>query len=313
MNGLKMYMRLVSLFSLGALFFSACKPSTPAPTATITSNVLDNMVTFNVVSSNATSYVWSFGDGDSSIVTTSTLMTHTYQNYGTTYSVNLKIMGPGGEVSVATTITLSAQTQMEILTGGASLTSGQAWRISSATPIILANPDSILSVNQTYPAGFLTLLGLGKAYLDQYIFFSTGNYAINNVSGGALAGLSYCTVNKIPNVSTQSSANAGLTYATPFTPSIDLGFTFNPGSTLTVPVTTDGITSTNVTYKNVTTLNFSKQGFLGLLDFRNGCIVRSLSTSQMTVALFISNLPSTSAMAGKITNVLLVTFEPITQ
>ena len=313
MNGLKMYLRLVSFFSLGLIFFSACKSSTPVPTATITSNVLDNLVTFNVVASNATSYVWTFGDGNSSIVTTSTLMTHIYQNYGATYPVTLQISGPGGQASATASVTLPAETQMEILTGGASLTSGLAWRISSSMPIILANPDLVFSVLQTYPAGYLTLLGLGKAYLDQFIFFSTGNYNINNVSNGALAGLSYCTANKIPNVSTQASASAGLTYATPFTPSIDLGFTFNPGSSLTVPVTTDGITSTNVTYNNVTTLNFSKQGFLGLLDFRNGCIVQSLSKSQMTVALFISNLPSTSAMAGKITNVLLVTFEPITQ
>ena len=306
---MKMYLRLVYLFSLGLIFFNACTPSTPVPTATITSNVLDNMVTFNVVATNATSFVWSFGDGDSSVVSTLETVTHTYQNYGATYPVTVQILGPGGQASVATTVTLSAETQMEMLTGGASLTAGQAWVISSSSPIILANPDSIMSVKQTYPAGVLSLIGLGQAYADQYIFFSTGNYTINNVSGGALAGLSYCTVNNIPNVPTHSSASAGLTYATPFTPSIDLGFTFSPGSSLTIPVTTDGVTSTTVTYNNVTTLNFSKLGFLGLLDFMNTCIVQSLSTTQMTVAIFVSDLPANAPMVGKITSVLLVPFQ----
>lgn len=306
---MKKYFMLACLFSLGLIFFSACKTNTPVPTATFTSSILDNVVTFNIVASNATSFTWSFGDGDSSVVTPSETITHTYQNYGTTYPVTLQILGPGGQASVAATITLPAETQMEMLTGGSALTAGQAWTISSSSTIVLANPDSAMSVIRTYPAGVLSLIGLGQAYTDQYIFFSTGNYTINNVGGGALAGLSYCTVNNIKNVPTQTSASAGLTYATPFTPSIDLGFTFTPGNSLTVPVTTDGVTTTNVTYSNVTTLGFSKQGFLGLLDFMNTCIVQSLTNTQMTVAIFVSVLPPTAPMVGKITNVLLVTFQ----
>ena len=309
MKGMKMYFKLACLFSIGLILFNGCKSSTPVPTATITSSIRDNVVTFNVVASNASTFTWSFGDGTTSGPTISSLMTHIYQNYGSTYNVTLNILGPGGQISETTTIILPAETQMEMLTGGSALTAGQAWTISPTSPIVLANPDAAFSVIKTYPAGILTSIGLGHAYTDQYIFFSNGNYTINNVGGGALAGLSYCTANNIRNVSTQASAGVGLTYLTTFTPWIDLGFIFTPANSLTVPVTTDGLTTTNVTYNNVTTLNFSKLGFLGVLDFMNTCIIQSLSNTEMTVAIFVSVLPPESPMVGKITNVLLVTFQ----
>ena len=308
---MKMYFKLVGLLSPGLIFFGACKPAIPVPTATITSSVVNNVATFSLATTNSSAYKWNFGDGDTAIVYSSAAVTHAYPKDGTTYSVSLLVLGPGGQSMATTTVTIPTMTQIDKLTGGSSFTNGKAWRVSASFGISLAAPDSGMTLVENFPADILYNIQLNLAYADQYIFFSDNNYTLNNLGGGALAGLAFCTAKNIPNVPPQLTDSLGLTYATPYTPPNGLTFSWNAGKSLTIATTPDGVTTTNVTYSNVNTLSFSNGGFLGLLDYMNECVVLQLAPTRMTVAFFVSDVPSQSPQVGKITNVLIVTLEVV--
>jgi len=308
---MKKYFKLVGLLSLGIIFFEACKPVTPLPTASITSVVVNNVVTFNLITTNSSAYKWSFGDGDTAIVYSTAAVIHAYPKDGTTYSVSLLVLGPGGEKTASATVTIPTMTQMDKLTGGTSFKNGKAWRISASNGITLAAPDSVMTVKDNFQAGILTNLQLGLAYTDQFIFSVGGNLALNNLGGGALAGLSYCTANKITNIPPQLTDSLALTYATPYTPPAGLTFLLNTGKNLTIAASSDGVKNTAVTYKNVNTLSFSANGFFGIRDFMSECVVLQMAPTLMKVAFFVSDISPLSPQLGKITKVLIVTFETV--
>jgi PKD repeat protein len=304
---MKKLLKLASFFAIGLIFTISCSKDTPAPTATINATVDGNVVTFTVTATDAEKYEWNFGDG--SVVSTIMNPTHTYTEYGKDYDVSLKVTGPGGVITVNKTVTIPPMTKMEMLTGGATDTNGKKWRISSSAEVTLAFPDAAITLDETYPAGILTVIGMGQVYTDEYIFFNNNDYTISPKGGGVLAGLVYCLVNSIPNTPTTDGADAGLTYATPYTPPTGLTFTLNEGKNLTITTTADGVTSTDVTYNNVTTLSFSTGGFVGLMDFMSECIVQELTATSMKLVFFASVVPPGAPQEGKTTNVLILTFE----
>ncbi|MEA1876187.1 MAG: PKD domain-containing protein [Bacteroidota bacterium] len=77
-----------------ALTISSCK-KTPEPVALFSSTVDGLVVTFTNSSTDAGSYAWSFGDGNTS---TELSPVHTYADYGV-YSVSLTVVGEGGEAT----------------------------------------------------------------------------------------------------------------------------------------------------------------------------------------------------------------------
>ena len=303
------YFKIAFLCSFALLLFEACKTAPPVPTAEISSSVVNNMVTFTLQTTNSTAYKWRFGDGDSLIVYSSAPITHAYPKDATTYSVTVIILGPGGESDASASVTIPVMTKTDMLTGGSSYPNGKSWRISSSFGIDVADPDLSLSVVKSYPAGVLKNVGLSKVYTDEYIFFNDGKYTISPQGGGALAGLTFCKVNTIPNVQPQAADSLGLTYATPYTPSKDLTFALNTGKNLSVSTTADRVSATIVVYNNVNTLSFSPKGFVGLMDFMSECIIQQIDPSHMTLALFLSDTQTQSPLVGKITKVLILTFE----
>jgi PKD repeat protein len=306
---MKKYFRLTSLFFSGLVFFIACKKDTPAPTASITKTITGNIVMLNAVTTDADQFLWNFGDG--SEVSSEQNPTHTYVEYGKNYTVTLTVTGGGGEATATTVITIPLMTKMEMLTGGASATTGKKWRMSSSTEAFRAAPDDISKATQTFPAGMLTNLGMGQVYTDEYIFFHDGKLTINPKGGGAFAGLAYCVVNSILNVPTATGGGMGLTYATPYIPSANATFTLNEGKALTVAVTADGIKTNNVIYPNSTTLSFTNNGFFGLMDFMSECVIQDITKDKMKVAFFFSTVSPTKLQVGKATDVLIFSFEVV--
>jgi hypothetical protein len=116
-------------------------------------------------------------------------------------------------------------------------------------------------------------------------------------------------INSIANEPTADGADAGLTYATPYTPPTGLTFTLNENKDFTVTTTADGINPVDVTYNDVTTLSFSTGGFVGLMDFMSECIVQEVTTTTMKIAFFASVVPAGAPQEGKATNVVILTFE----
>lgn len=108
-----------SHFFLAALLticlFSACdddeQPFSPVePTAGFTTQVTDLMVEFTNTSTEATSYIWDFGDGDASAEANPT---HTYDAAGT-YTVKLTATSTGGVVSAENNVTVTEPAAIEL-------------------------------------------------------------------------------------------------------------------------------------------------------------------------------------------------------
>lgn len=104
------------VFVVLTVIVSSCKKD-PVPVASFTFTG-DNkpspcIVTFSNTSTDATSYLWNFGDGTSS---TDENPTHTYTNpQGKTYTVSFTATGKGGSNSVTKTVTIQQQpTTLEI-------------------------------------------------------------------------------------------------------------------------------------------------------------------------------------------------------
>ena len=305
---MKKYLKLLSLFASGLVLLAACKKDKPAPTATIESALVSNQATFTVAATDAASYLWDFGDG--STVSTVKDPVHVYLLYGKTYTVVLTVTGPGGTITVNHSITIPPMTKREMLTGGILVTSGKKWRLSPTTAAFRAKPDANLTVEKNYPAGILSAWGYTTVYTDEYTFFSDNNYKITPKGTGVVAGLVYCTVSGSANTPPSvEAAGAGLTLATPYTAPAGLTFALNESKNLTVAVTADGVTTTNVPYTGVTTLSFSTGGFIGVKDFQSECIVQEITATTLRLAFFVSIVPPNSPQIGKATNVLIFSFE----
>ena len=305
---MKRKFKLAGLLFLGLILFITCKKETPLPSALFTYTVTGNTVTFYAQVTNDSKYEWDFGDG--SYINTLHSPVHSYSSYGVDFNVTLTILGPGGSTSVTNKVTIPPKTKMQLLTGGvAGSSSSKKWRLSSSAPsfIIAAATSNFQPVVKDYPGSILGAVGLGMVYTDEFVFKGDGSLTINPKGGGIFAGYVYCLASGIPIVANKDAAGAGLAYAKPFVTPPGATFTINEGKTLTLTTTLDGKTPLTTTYPGVTTINFTKGGFLGILDFKSECIIQQLSDTKMTAVLFVSTVYP--GLIGTPNMALIVTFE----
>jgi PKD repeat protein len=111
---------LFSMLVLTAVIFTSCSkdsdsnPNKPSArfSASVTSIVKGGTVTFTNTSTNATDYLWKFGDGTSA---SSVSPTHTYDSIGN-FNVTLIALGSGGRDTLSLTVTV-ASNNITILDG----------------------------------------------------------------------------------------------------------------------------------------------------------------------------------------------------
>ena len=150
-------------------------PTAPAPTANFGyagEGLAPSTVSFVNTSSNASSYIWDFGDNGTS---TESNPTHTYR-VGGVYTVKLTATGAGGSNSTTKTINITAPTKYTV------------------TKVTLDSVPFLTSTGTTWDTG-LEALGTGGAYPDIY-FKITDSYnvdlwnkmakATNNISASNL-------------------------------------------------------------------------------------------------------------------------------
>jgi PKD repeat protein len=288
----------------------SCKKDKPLPVAIVTSEVHGNIVTFDVVATDATVFEWDFGDG--SAVSTEEKPEHIYPEYGKNYTVTLTVRGPGGQITVSHTVTIPPMTKMEMLTGGVSDADGKRWKLNSTEQSFIAEADPSFTILETVPGGTLTFLGYTTIYQDEVTFRSNGSYTMTPKGSGLPASQIYCTANNIPNLPPCPLAEqAGVTLMTPYTAPSGLTFALNESKNLTVEVTTDMINTSTITCNNVTTISFSSGGFLEFRDWLTEVVVLDLTPARMKVAYFVSRVPVDSPLIGKTTNVLIFIFDAV--
>lgn len=245
-------------------------------------------VNFTTTDQYVTSYVWDFGDGESS---TEAKPAHTYAQSGD-YSVNVTVTGEGG-TAVATKEVGIAASMAEMLSGGPAAANGKTWILSKkATP----GMDGAGAFSNTFPTdimpgtdNLLDMVGMGIEYDNEYTFFSNGNYKINNVDGNNLAGWVF-TYGVLGEESIIIPTPVGI-FSVKSTVPTTAKWSLTEDTDLVVEAVDEnaeggGVPKT-VTFSKADYLTFTNGGFIGIQDFAVNAIVRDITKDRMVVAVYL--------------------------
>ncbi len=302
---------LLAMIGLGAVSCSDDE-ETPAPTVEISYSVDGYQVAFTALATNADTYAWDFGDGETS---TEQNPVHTYAMSGK-YTVKLTVTGKGGTAEATTEVTIAAS-KLEMLTGGkAAGDEGKAWQISQQAgegdAILKADKD--FTVEDPIVSGTLGLIGMSSEYEDKFIFHFDGKYTHDAVDDSVITTTVYATLMQLPyRVSGHDAVGK-----TPFTPGKKATFTLEEGVDLTLAVTSDEYPDSTwtVTWSGVDVFEIkngddTENEFFGVLDFTRKYVLFDIATDHMQAGIFIS------ATGGKKANypshVLRMTFIPASE
>lgn len=278
--------------------------------ADIFHSIADDQVAFTALTHSAVSWLWDFGDGETS---TEQNPVHIYADGGY-YNVILTATGSDGstasnEIDIAVNVT-----PYVLLTGGATAVNGKTWKLSpnQSPNDKFANSDADLStVDGTpdpLPQGvFDLLLGMGEVYEDEYTFFFDGSYSIDPKSDNAVFGgivYQFATTGGAGIVN-PNGQDFGLCTGL-YTPDAEATFTYVPSEDLIVPSVygPGGV----VTYSNVSTLDFTGTSFVGFKDFQSKVFIQDITDNTMRLVMFMSASPDHAPLN---THALILTFDVV--
>ncbi len=291
MKRTKFYFLGLAVLAVIGIMATSCgnEETTPAPTVEIHYTVDGYTVAFTALATNADSFVWDFGDGETS---TEASPTHIYEVSGT-YTVKVTAKGPGGSTDATTDVEIAAS-KLEMLTGGPLAKDGKAWSISqqASEGDAVVKADQDFTVEQPIPSGMIGLIGMPDEYTDQFIFHNDGKYTHSTGNNDSVIVTQvYAVLMQIPYRPSDEDAVG----VTPFTPGKNASFTLEEDADLTLPVTSDEYKDSTwtVTWSGVDVLEIknsdtSENEFFGLLDFTRKYVVFNISTDAMQVGTFIS-------------------------
>lgn len=313
----KKYAYLLSGFCFSALLtIVSCNTDDDAAksvipfTADIFHSVNGKKVAFHGLTNNAVSWKWDFGDGTES---TEQNPVHSYGEAGY-YTAVLTVTDNSG-ATIAKEVQLALDiTPYVLLTGGANDTDGKTWRISNSHSAndYFANADADLSpfpdAPNPLPGGiFGSGLGMAEVYEDEFTFYFDGRYSHDvKDDGAAFSGVLYQFVTTGgAGIVNDGGIDFGLCTGL-FEPESDATFTY---------VENDNMTTSSVygeggaiTYEGVSTLDFSGNEFIGLMDFENKVILQDISSNSMRLVMFLA---ASQDYIGINTNAVVLTFEVI--
>lgn len=277
----------MSLVAVGAMIFtfSSCgEESKPAPTLSIFASVEGYQVAFSAQATDADSYAWDFGDGNTD---TAPNTVHIYEQSGS-YTAKCTATGGGGSVTKTVDVTIAAS-KLEMLNGGPAMTNGKKWMISPTG----ADGDGVYVADQDMtpetvplPAGILGLIGIPEEYEDEFTFVHDLSYVHDVKNDSSVTGTVFAVLNGLGFRTTDEN---GVVLA-PFTPDASATYTFTEDTDLTVEVVDpdDDNATISVTYTGVDVLEITDPEFILLNDFTKKYIVFDISVDQMTIGAFIA-------------------------
>lgn len=148
-------------------------------------------VNLTLESTDASTFVWDYGDGN----TSNEPVSHSYTyNASGEYTISVTATGDGGVASDSETVTIVSSPE-EIIAGADN--NGKTWVLTQSegsypgkigvTPVgDEAAPDPI-----AIPSGIVAAFGLGDEYPDEFTFYRDGTYKVDVKNDQALAGFVY--------------------------------------------------------------------------------------------------------------------------
>jgi len=283
---------VLTMLAVVALLFSSCSEDPEPPVVEMFAEVdwsNSYMVNFTTNATNATSFTWEFGDGETG---TGATASHTYALSGD-YTITVTATGDGGMATSSKSVTIVAS-MSELLCGGTS--SGKTWILSrTATP----GMDGAGSVNSSFPTeimpgtdNLLDAIGLGDEYDNEFTFYADGSYSINNVDGNNMAGWIY-SYTQIGEENIVIPTAVGI-FSVKNTPSTNATWTLTENTDLVIDAVDEVDESTftpkTVTFSGADYLTFGNGGFIGIQDFSVNAIIRDITSDRMVVAIFLNSV-----------------------
>jgi len=295
--------RATAIIVLALFMFSCGEDPVDPPTVQIFKSVEDYQVAFTATATNTDTYAWDFGNGETS---TEQNPVYIYPQSGT-YTATLTVTGEGGTANATVEIIIVAS-ELEMLTGGPSMTNGKTWVFSPTSSegdgIFKATAD--IEFEDPIPDGILGLIGLATEYEDEFTFKDDLTYSHDVKNDSAVTDVIYAMVNQI---AFRQSAEDIIVLA-PFTPAAAT-FTYTEDTDLTLVVVDkddDEVTS-EVTWSNVRVIEIEGgTEFLGIWDFTRKYMILDISVDKLQVGFFASTSEGSNLMIPK--HILIMTLVP---
>jgi hypothetical protein len=294
-------------------------------------SVDDKQVAFTALTHSATSWLWDFGNGESS---TEQNPVYIYPEGGY-YIATLTATDASGNSEVSEVKLAIDLPPYSLLVGNHTESgySGKTWRLTKEHPVEdkLANADLGFSyatdVEALPPNAFGMYLGMAEIYEDEFTFYYDGKYSHNVKNDNAtFAGLFYASVlagaggTAIQKMSGEVVAGADIFAIATYTPEEDATFVFSEGEDFTIPSAFGAINAPvpypTITYPGVMTLDFpGSTEFIGVMDFQRKVIVQEVTANTMRLVMFLTLDPaavvSWDPLIPLSTTALVLTFEVV--
>jgi hypothetical protein len=279
------------------VLWSSCNKEEVRPTfpisATIFHSIVGKQVAYTALTHSAVSWNWQFGDGQTS---TDQNPVHVYAKGGY-YKAILTATDVAGN-KAADTISLALDlSAINYLTGNQNEPGykGKTWRLTTnhtTNTDYLGNCDAGLTTAdgtpKPLPNGVFGQLGFGDVYKDEFTFYYDGTYIHNNSKSGgsSFSALLYQMVsNGGKDITNISGKDYGMCMAK-YTPETGAKFTFVEKENLTVASVYGA--GGQLTFSNVSTLNFTGTEFVGFRDVQRKIIVNKINDTSMQLIMFMA-------------------------
>jgi PKD repeat protein len=304
---------------IGITLFQSCTKEPVRPvfplSATIFHSIVGKQVAYTALTHSAVSWQWDFGDGQTS---SEENPVHVY-NVGGYYQAILTATDANGN-SAADTVNLALDlSTINYLTGNPNEPGykGKTWRLTtnhSANGDYLANADATFTTVDPsltpLPAGIFGQIGFGDIYKDEFTFYYDGSYQHDVKDDGAsFGGLVYQLVTNGGVDILNLYEDYGLCIAK-YTPEEGATFTLTENEDFVVP-SVYGPPTYMITYKGVSTLDFSGTEFVGFRDFQRKVIINKISDTSMQLIMFMAASPDYLDPVAFNTNALILSFEVV--
>jgi len=283
---------------------NSCKTDPPVSDFTYEADGLT--VTFTSTATNTDTYLWDFGDDQTS---TDMSPVHKYEGGGD-YDVKLTATGEGGTDDKEETITVTPSTEdMKVmLTGGPGAANGKTWvlktdAITEGDGASAVEPSLLVLI--PVPADFYGWLGRERldGLKDEFTFKYDGSYTINTKNDTIVAISLFAFVNGItvPN----SNGLYGTCRATPYIQPAAATWTINESDFTVDAITNPSETAVPpahsvVNFTGKKWFSFSTGSYFGFLDFTTSTnvIIKSISPTQLRVAIIVCMYAGAGAPGG---------------
>lgn len=184
------------MFFAWTMLLTSCSKDDPIkPTIQFIAGVSGYEVTINAEVTDVESYLWDYGDGNTS--TTSGSHIYTYDASGD-YTITVTVTSADNLTASETVdVTIAASTEEMIAGSG-----GKTWILTQAESSytgkngvgLVTNDVALVPEWSAVADGLLSVMGLGDEYTDEFTFYRDGTFKIDTKNGRGLAGVVYANI-----------------------------------------------------------------------------------------------------------------------